>query len=139
MPLPFGSGIFVDFKFYNFASAMKKRLQLFLMIFSFGMLLLPKQMLLAKEPAMDCCTKTAASSMSCHSGKKDSHETKKNCTGDCCTSCNTCSVTNLQAADAVFTLSEITYSIFHKRQVFNYIEPALSLNLKEIWQPPKIS
>ena len=123
---------------------MSRKLKLFLIIFSLGIFILPKQIFFAQNPAMSCCTSQSVKETCCktdntkHGSKKPCHKSNKDCDGNC-VSCNTCSFSaTVFAAVKAFKNTENQHFVEINKANFNYICPAISDIFSKIWQPPKI-
>lgn len=120
---------------------MKGKLQFLLLILCLGIFAMPKQLLSAPESTMECCEKRDSSEQSCHEENNKTSETSKDtgCTGSCCTSCGVCSVTVTPALVDNLLIPGGSKKFNADTGKTPYKTPFSSFQLKEIWQPPKIS
>ena len=131
------------FTFFCKFASMKKKFQIFLMILSLAIFMLPKQNLFAQtSKSMDCC-KTEQSE-NCHGKQKEKQDCEhqksshSDCSGNCCNNCGSCSAFFVSFVNPDTYIQDKEWFINDHLSDFNYISPFLSTGLQEIWQPPKI-
>ena len=116
-----------------------KKFQIFIMLISLVLLLVPRQYLYAQDLKKgDCCTTTSSIKKCCkeHSPKTDSNKKDG-------TDCHNCTSCVLHFGQNVLYNKEEPNNLFTpiyvlKKVAFKYAPPHYSFTFNDIWQPPKI-
>lgn len=121
---------------------MKRRFEIFLVILSMGVLLLPQQKLWAQNMKMDCCEQMEASSESCHMENESLQSEPINdhdCQQHCITDCGFCLHTSLSPVNIPVEVETLPTPQIAGELTFSYLDPYFSSKAQDIWQPPKIA
>ena len=123
---------------------MKRKLELFLIFLSLGVLLLPQQNLSAQIMAFNCCETQSLDP--CHdpmqqkdSGVDSSSSTSdQNCDTHCAQYCGLCLHFGTPLLISSNSDTGLRSDRKFKSSVFSYLSPFVLKNSTDIWQPPKI-
>jgi len=124
---------------------MKRRIQLFLIILSLGVLVLPQQNFAAQTFEMDCCESQSTSQDSCHHSEKNANSTcelpsssDQDCKTQCAKHCTVCLHAGIPLFKSTVSELEVSNQVTASIAVYSYLQPEFSSASHDIWQPPKL-
>ena len=124
---------------------MSRTLKIFFIVLGLSIFILPKQMIFAQS-TVECCDQKvvkddcckAKKTTSCHSENSTNDSPENHC-GDDCNQCNSCTVNCVMNYLSPEFSMNLKHSFFIQKLNFEYGNSYFSSNIKNIWQPPKLS